>query len=352
MHASHASASGDAAPGRQPEQVLIVGLNWLGDSIMTMPALQAYRRAFPAKRLVMLVKPPLAQLWPMHPAVDETLTCDGSWPEMLRISAEIRERRFTAAFILPQSFRSALVPCLAKIPRRIGPRGHFRSWLLTTISPVPGIAGNTHQQHEYNAILGEDTLPDELPALRIDPQLLAKAGSILAARDKGKWAGLMPGAARGESKRWPAEYFATLGQILKNKSGCNIVLFGSSADRELCARIASAIGDDGVINHAKSVMNLAGKTSLPELAAFMSRCSVVIGNDSGGVHLAAAAGTPVVVIFGLTDPSRTKPLGRRVVVLQDSPQRTRDIPRRSAEAEKSLRNISPEMAAEAARSLI
>jgi len=388
MHAYRASASADAPPDHSRERVLIVGLNWLGDSIMTMPAIQAYRRAFPEKRLVMLVKPALGKLWPMHPAIDETLICEESLPEILKISAQIRSRHFATAFILPQSFRSALIPFLAKVPQRIGRRGHFRSCLLTTIARLPQNADNLHQQYEYMAILGQEAIRDELPALRINSAHLAKAEALLECGKK-HWIGLIPGAARGAAKRWPADYFSALGKILKKSLKCNIVIFGSTADKELCARISSAIGNDvfpastdpwpsslagpsparaqagrplpadhatvdplQAGNHAEGVINLAGQTSLPELAAFMSRCSVVIGNDSGGVHLAAAAGAAVIAIFGMTDPAKTKPLGPRVVVLQDSPLSARDIPRHSAAAEKSLKNISPEIAAEAARSFL
>ena len=119
MHAYRASASANAPPGHPQEQVLIVGLNWLGDSIMTMPAIQAYRRTFPEKRIVMLVKPALGKLWPMHPAIDETLICEESLPEILKISAQIRGRHFATAFILPQSFRSALIPFLQAIQQSI-----------------------------------------------------------------------------------------------------------------------------------------------------------------------------------------------------------------------------------------
>jgi len=344
-------------PNQPRHEILIVGLNWLGDSIMTMPAIQAYRRAFPGKRLVMLVKPSLAELWPMHPAIDETLVCAGTFPEIRKISAQISARHFAAAFILPQSFRSALVPFLAKVPQRIGPRGHFRSCLLTSITHFQNTK-HLHQQYESMAILGQEAIQNELPVLNINTSLLAKADAMLPGRQPGKVGrgrqfliGLIPGAARGPAKCWPADYFAALGKIIRKNLECDIILFGSNADRELCARIAAAIGNDES-NHSAGVINLAGKTSLPELAALLSRCSVVIGNDSGGVHLAAAAGAAVIVIFGITDPAKTKPLGPRVIVLQDSPRADRDIPRQSSAAEKSLKNISPEMAAEAVRSLV
>lgn len=360
MHAYPASVSADAKSGRPQEQVIIVGPNWLGDSIMTMPAIQAYRRAFPEKRLIMLVKRKLAELWPMHPAIDETWGCAETFPEMGKIAGQIRRRQFETVFIMPQSFRSALIPFLARVPQRIGLRGHFRSCLLTKIASLPHNTDNIHQQYEYLAILGQEANQGEFPILRISSVLIAKACAILG-HGKERWIGLIPGAARGPAKRWPEDYFAAVGIILKKSLKCNIVLFGSTADKELCVRIASAIGNDAfpastdpppVENHAEGVINLAGQTSLPELAAFMSRCSVVIGNDSGGVHLAAAAGAAVIAIFGLTDPVKTKPLGPKVVVLQDSPLSARDIPRYSAAAEKSLKNISPEMVAETTRTLI
>lgn len=335
---------------RSKEEILLVGLNWLGDSIMAMPAIQAYRRAFPEKRLTMLVKPALAELWPMHPAIDETWSCAETLPETGKIAGQIRGQQFTAAFILPQSFRSALIPFLGKVPQRIGLRGHFRRCLLTKIVSLPQNTGNIHQQHEYMAVLGQAADQGEFPILRIGRVHMEKAGAILG-RGKERWIGLIPGAARGPAKIWPADYFSALGQIIRKNHYGNIVIFGSPAEKDRCARISARIENNG-LDHAEGVINLAGRTSLAELAAAMSRCSVVIGNDSGGIHLAAAAGAAVVAIFGITDPTKTKPLGGKVVILQDSPRRARDIPRRSAAAEKSLKNISPELVAETVRSLI
>jgi len=354
MHAYPASVSAENSKTGSREQTLIVGLNWLGDSVMAMPAIQAFAKAFPEKRLTMLVKPALAELWPMHPAIDETWACSETFLEMEKIAGQIRGRRFETAFILPQSFRSALIPFLARVPRRIGMRGHFRSCLLTKIVSLPPNAGNIHQQQEYMAILGRNADQDEFPALRISNTHVEKAGAM-PGQGKERWIGLIPGAARGPAKTWPADYFAALGQIIRKNHWGNIVIFGSAAEKDLCARISARIGNnasEGVLSHAKSVVNLAGQTNLPELAALMSRCSVVIGNDSGGVHLAAAAGAAVIVIFGITDPVKTKPLGRKVVILQDSRLRARDIPRHSAEAEKSLQKISPELVAETTRNLI
>lgn len=330
------------APGRRAPPVLIVGLNWLGDSLMAMPAIQAFAKAFPEKRRVLLVKPKLAELWALQPAIDETWTCPPTLNGLPQTVARIRQQRFATAFILPNSFRSALLPFLGGVPERVGLRGHYRHYLLTRTIPPPPAARQLHQKHENAAIFGVRLDENELPRLRWPADDSEKAQKILSANQR--WAGLIPGAARGKAKRWPAEYFSALGRLLQARHHCGIVLFGSAADQELCGRINSDLGNKTV--------NLAGRTSLPELAALFARCAAVIGNDSGGVHLAAAAGAAVIVIYGLTAPAKTRPLGRKVVVLQNSSTAARDIPRDSPAAEKCLRKISPEHAADACQALL
>lgn len=209
---------------------------------------------------------------------------------------------------------------------------------------MPQNAANLHQRHEYAAVLGCGMKEEERPVLRINRDQVEKAELILG-RGKQPWIGMIPGAARGPAKRWPEDYFAALGKIIRENHYGNLAVFGSAAEKGLCARLTARIGNG-------SAINMAGRTSLADLAGLMSRCAVVIGNDSGGVHLAAAAGAAVIVIFGMTDPSKTKPLGHKVVVLQDSAVRGRDIPRRSAEAVESLERISPERVAEALRAML
>lgn len=331
-----------AYPGFASGEVLIVGPNWLGDSIMAMPAIQTYRRASPQNRITMLVKPKMAELWAMHSAIDETWTCPETLSGIRQIALRIRNRRFTTAFILPNSFRSALLPFLGRVPERIGFHGHCRRFLLNKIIQKPHDPSHYHQQHEYAAIFGGTLKDDEPPRLKIDQNRTDKARAILTPPEK--WIGLFPGAARGPAKRWPAGYFSDLGKTLRQKRQYHIAVFGSNAEKKLCARICSDIGTDA--------LNLAGQTTLPELAALLACCAAVIGNDSGGIHLAAAAGAPVIVIYGITDPDKTRPSGRKVAVLQESEMRSRNIPRRSAEAEKSLKKISPQAIEDALLNLI
>jgi heptosyltransferase-2 len=342
---------------------LIVGVNWLGDSLMTMPAIQAWRRAHPDARLVMLVKPKLKDLWTLHPAVDEVWALPPGGRALAAMVRAARAEKFGTAFVLPHSFRSALVPFLARVPRRIGPPGHARNWMLTDVAPPRQAAEREHQGLEYMAILGV-ACANEAPRLRLTPELTARAQALLGAfalpvtsgtdwqspdrqspdRKLPGWIAVMPGAAYGPAKRWPAERFAAAGRLLKDQLKCNIVTLGSAEERALCAGI--------VREAAPGSLNLAGATTLPELAAVLAQCRLALTNDSGGMHLATAMGIPVTAVFGITDPERTGPLGSAVRVMQESARRSRDIRRDSPEARASLLRITPEQVAEAAVELL
>ncbi|MDP2989825.1 MAG: lipopolysaccharide heptosyltransferase II, partial [Kiritimatiellota bacterium] len=342
-----------AKKGERPgAATLIVGVNWLGDSIMTMPAIQAWRRAHPAARLVMLVKPKLKALWTMHPAVDEVWALPPGGRALAAMVRAAHAAEFEMAFVLPHSFRSALVPFFARVPRRIGPPGHGRDWMLTDVVPPLQGAERAHQCFEYMTILGVERA-HEAPRLRLTPELTARAKALLGAsgitrqspdRQTPDWIAVMPGAAYGPAKRWPAERFATAGRLLKDRLQCNIVAIGSAEEYALCAIVAREAGPGS--------LNLAGGTTLPELAAVLGQCRLALTNDSGGMHLATAMGVPVTAVFGITDPERTGPLGSAVRVMQESAHRSRDIRRDSPEARASLLRITPEQVAEAAVELI
>ncbi len=325
------------------ESVLIVGTNWLGDSIMAMPAVQGYRRTHPGRRLAMLAKPKCSGIWSLHPDIDDVITCPETPAGTLRAVLDVRRRRFEDAFVLPHSIRSALVPFLAHIPRRTGLPGHHRDWMLTDIVEPDPDSCNRHQCYEYMRLFGLRDFPAEPPKLAIPVETAGRLRAMLG--DAGKnAAALIPGAAYGPSKRWPAERFAEVGRLLNGKYKCGILIVGSDAERELCANVAAGAGS--------AAINLCGRTTIPELAAVLAGCSVAVTNDSGGMHLAAAVGTPVVAIFGITDPVRTGPLGKLVCVLQDSAIRSRDLRRNSCAAEESLRRITAARVFEAASDLI
>lgn len=348
MHASPESASGERQTRAMPA-TLIVGVNWLGDSIMTMPAIQAWRRAHPSARLVMLVKPKLKALWTMHPAVDEVWALPPGARALADMVRMARAEKFTEAFVLPHSFRSALVPFLARVPRRIGQTGHGRDWMLTEVAPPRPGAEREHQCFEYAGLLGVERT-NEAPRMRLTPELTVYAQALLGTNRQSPdrplpgWIAVMPGAAYGPAKRWPAERFAAAARLLKDRLQCNIVAIGSAEERALCAIVTRETGPGS--------LNLAGETTLPELAAVLTQCRLALTNDSGGMHLAAAMGIPVVAVFGITDPVRTGPLGPAARVIQSGANRSRDIRRDSPEARESLLRIAPEQVAETAMELL
>ena len=334
MRASHESVSASAAGAAR---VLVVGVNWLGDSIMTLPALEALRRRRPGVRLVLLVKPALAPLWGLYPGAEAVLPLaeglGGTW----RTARAVRAGRFPEALVLPHSFRSALIPFLAGVPIRRGLCGHGRDWMLTeALRPAPR-PGRGHQMDEYLQLLAPEA-GDELPAV---PWLVVPEGPRRAAEARlaapGPVVGFFPGAAYGPSKRWPAERFGAVGCRLAAERGCRVAIFGSPRDAAAAAQVAAQVGP--------AALNLAGRTTLTDLAALLTGCAVVLGNDSGGLHLAAALGVPVVGIFGITDPAKTGPLGgRQRVLMAPGWDRRRDVPRVSAAAAAALAAISADAA--------
>ncbi len=243
---------------------------------------------------------------------------------------------FDTAYVFPNSWRAALPPFVARIPVRVGFRGHARACLLTTIRPTP--QPPPHQQWEYAAILGlpGNNTPLPLPALAL-PQLPQGFPQV---DPSVPLVALLPGAARGPAKRWPAVHFIEAARNLHARTPCRFVIMGTPAEEPLCRSVSDALQPDASC--------LAGKTSLPMFAAALQACAAVLANDSGGMHLAAAVGTPVVAIFGLTNPEQTGPIGPNTVCIQpDNVQGSRQIARTSEKAKAALASIPPQRATDA-----
>ncbi len=335
----------DYGPGRA-RRVLVCGVNWLGDAILSMPAIQAFRWDHPEADVTLLTKPGLAPLWAMHDTPTRTLALPAEATALPALARTLRGMDLDTAYVLPHSFRAALPPFLAKIPRRIGLPGHFpRDFMLTEIRAPAGGPGRAHQVFEYLDLFypGENRRTFIPPHLTVPPRLLEKMHGALDALPP-PWIAFLPGAARGPAKQWPAEHFALAAAQLMAQTGGSIITLGTAAEAAVCQQVAAAAAPNG--------LNLAGQTSLEELAAFLALAAAVLCNDSGGMHLAAALGTPLVALFGITNPDQTGPLGKRIRILQRSDRRSRDVPRRSALAEKALRSLSVDEAVQAVLDLL
>lgn len=314
----------------EPHRILIRGVNWLGDAVMTTPALQRLREKHPQAHIALLTHEKLAELWRGQSVVGSVITfATGERP--WGIGKRLRAHKFDTALVFPNSPRSALEVWAAAIPRRLGFANGWRRWFLneivarrpgaeamgkrsvreikrlvsseaTSVREAPTLRSTAHQMHHYlwlAAALGASAEPTA-------PRLELRRSDVADAR--GKWfggtgpvlLGINPGAAYGPAKRWPIENFAQVSrEVAQAVPGVTWVAIGSREERELCDSLQRVVGG--------SFVNLAGETSLRELMAVLSLCQVLVTNDSGPMHVAAALGTPVVVPFGSTSPELTGP---------------------------------------------
>ena len=324
--------------------LLVRATNWLGDTLMTVPAVYRMRRAVPSSCGVFVLCPEgLAPIWEAASWVNEVITFPGK--RVNRVARErIRRLRPGVAVVLPNSFGSALDIWRAGVPRRLGRRGRGRSMLLTDRLPTwprPVGRASEHQVRRYLELaggVGDIDWGTACPRLEISDAAGVAAGSGMAC-DMGKPSLVVaPGAAYGPAKQWPAERFAAVAQGWEGL----VVVVGTDREKGDAAYVAADL---------KNVVNLAGKTSLRQLMAVLSCATCVIANDSGVMHLAAALGAHGVAIFGSTDPIATGPVGGRWIVLQDSPDCAPCFARRCAlageDSYKCLRAISVATALEA-----
>jgi heptosyltransferase II len=321
--------------------ILICGVNWLGDAVMTMPALQRFCEQQPKAHITMLTRPSLVPLWDMHPNVDRTVPLSPDIAGMRIAARHLRQLDLDEAYIFPNSWRSALVPFFARIPHRIGTRGHHRGILLTETTAPSERATAGHQQWEYVDILRLRDIQELPPPTLAIPDSAAQAIDASMPLTPGvRWIGMLPGAARGPSKQWPQAHFVAAAKQIAADHACRFAILGTKSEAPLCNEIQNAIGG--------AAISLAGRTSLPELIASLGRCDAVLCNDSGGMHLASAVGTKVVAVYGITDATKTGPLGEGHRLIQaKGVTASRDVPRDSLEAREALKSISPERVAEA-----
>ncbi|MEI7436180.1 MAG: lipopolysaccharide heptosyltransferase II [bacterium] len=325
-------------------RTLVIGLNWLGDALMALPALHALRRR---TCFDVLTKPGVAPVYAMSGLPDQVVLLQSGLMGVWRAARAVRAGGYEQVYVMPRSFRAALIARLAGIPRRFGLPGHARDGLLTDVVRPLSDPTHTHQQYEYLALMGAADKDAGHAAVRLpiaDGARRAALAQLAAGNSNGPWVFLFPGAARGASKQWPKERFIEVGRRLIQAGG-RVIVCGTGLEIDTCQWVVAMIGP--------SAVNLAGKTSLTDLAALLSCATVVVANDSGGMHLAAAVGAPVVAIFGLTDPAITGPLGMGHRVLQaPGVMSGRDVPRRSEAAARALAAVSATSVSEAALAIM
>lgn len=285
-------------------RILIRSTNWLGDAVMTTPAMGVIRRFFPDSELVVAANPLVAQLFTHHPDCDRVLVYDRMGRHrgvggLLGFVAELRREGFDLAILLQNAFEAALLAVLAGIPHRAGYRTDGRGPLLNHGVAVGDAEKALHHTDYYLRMLGRLGIVGESRGLLLqcDEAERSQARALLGDT---AWVAINPGAAYGSAKRWIPRRFAEVADRLAETHGVRILLTGGPGEVE--------IGRD--IEQAMSVqpLNLIGKTGVRQMMAVVSCCRLMITNDSGPMHIASAFGVPLVAVFGPTDHTTTSPL--------------------------------------------
>jgi heptosyltransferase-2 len=281
--------------------------NWIGDAVMALPVLESLLASGPDIELWAAGEPWVGDLIPAGLGVRGALTIPrtNGLKELRAAAAALKQHRFDAGLLLTNSFGSALVLRLAGVPERWGYVRDGRGLLLTRRVSVRETIEPRHQRDYYLELLAGLGVRTVSPGigLSVSEEERAAAERTLeaAGRDRSRPLVILnPGAAYGPAKRWPAERFAELGGLFRTRAGADILLVGSAGEQELAGAIAAAVGG--------SVMNIAGRTSLRELAAVIGLGRLFVTNDTGPMHIADALGTPILAVFGPTDPAVTGPV--------------------------------------------
>lgn len=325
----------DASVLNNPKtRLLIIAPNWLGDGIMAMPALQVLRKQLhPEAELLLAARSGQAPMWHMHRSLSAVIPLPADNSQLLASSRRLKDLTCTHAVVIPHSFRSALLPALAGIPHRRGTTTQLgRKFLVQDPVSLAGL-DSRHQQWEIARLVLPGELPEYLPSPELEPAEddIQQAESLLRDLPTPRL-GCIPGAARGPSKQWPGERFLEVARGWIHHTGGGVCWLGTPDDVDLCHTLNQGLGKQGC--------SLAGKTSLPLFTAALKSLDQVLANDSGGMHLAAAMGTPLVAVFGSTDPYKTGPLSDKAVILQHADTRNRSIARTSVEAQRALEAVS------------
>jgi heptosyltransferase II len=336
-------------------KILVRATNWVGDAIMALPALRVVRERFVQAEIDVLARPYVLDVYREQGIADELISYDSAgehrgFKGREKLAMQLRERKFDIALLLQNAFDAAWLAWRAKIPERIGYARDGRSLLLTKAVAVPREGEiPTHEKFYYLELVRRVGWLERLPEvpwveLKISDEKRHRAEEFLiaaGARSGCKRIAVGAGASYGSAKCWPPERFAEALNKLTDASDDDVILFGTSGEAAVSTAILAGL--------RKPAIDLTGKTPIVELPALLSRCNLFIGNDSGAMHVAAAAGLPVVAIFGPTDPNGTAPVTPMCTVVQEKTYCSPCFLRRCPTDHRCMKAVTPAMVEAAAR---
>ncbi|HGM5234934.1 ADP-heptose--LPS heptosyltransferase RfaF [Serratia sp. IR-2025] len=305
-------------------KILVIGPSWVGDMMMSQSLYRTLKAEYPSAEIDVMAPAWCRPLLARMPEVNQALAMPlghGALGlgERRRLGRALRANRYDRAYVLPNSFKSALVPFFADIPQRTGWRGEMRYGLLNDVRVLDKAAFPLMVQryvalaYDKGRIQRADDLPQPLlwPQLQVSDEEIADTTAAFNLTDSRPIVGFCPGAEFGPAKRWPHYHYATLAQRLI-ENGYQIALFGSAKDHEAGEQIRAALQEDA----RDSCLNLAGKTQLEQAVILIAACRAVVSNDSGLMHVAAALNKPLIALYGPSSPDFTPPLSDKARVIR------------------------------------
>lgn len=308
-------------------RILIIAPNWIGDAVMSQPLLASLKTLYPHSTIDVLASPWVAPVYRACTEVNQVIEAklehkQLQWGLRKDLAKQVQANQYAACFVLPNSFKSALIPWFANIPFRIGYRGEMRFGLINIALDNPGKINRPPMAEHYFALskaIDASTVTDRTYSVTpLEPKLNTSISAQQSIAEKLQTASIdkksiyvfCPGAEYGPTKRWPTQHFANLAkQVIATEPSAQIILLGSKGDRALAEHIQTQA------DQASHIHNWCGDTSLDEAIALIAISKVLVSNDSGLMHIGAALKVPQVAIFGSSDPHHTPPLSAKAKVL-------------------------------------
>ena len=303
-------------------KILVRSPNWIGDTVMMIPSLMALKTTFPYAQITVLAKPWVIPLLENHPSVDKTMIFDkgdgvfASLKELVRIIVWLRAERFDLAVLFQNAFEAALLASIGKVKYRVGYTTDGRGFLLTHKVKRDQHVLLVHQVEYFLSLIEamDWHVEEREPIIYVNDED-GRSGSLMVSsmgiEDTSFIFGINPGAEYGSAKRWPEERFAVIGEWAAKRWDAKVVIFGSSSEAEIAAKVANLM-------HTANPVNLCGHTTLGQAMALIKRCNFFLTNDSGLMHIAAAFNIPLVAIFGPTDHVVTSPMSNNARIIRHS----------------------------------
>jgi heptosyltransferase-2 len=309
------------------ERVVVRGTNWVGDAVMTIPALRALRQLLPQAHITLAARPSTAGLFVDADFIDDFLIYERRPRDVravVRQARAWRRRGFDLALLFQNAFEAALIAAGARVPLRLGYATDNRRALLTHPLPMPAWRGERHEVFYYlhlvaeleRSLYGTSRVGGQAPdfRLRVSPERQAEARQLLKAHGathSRPLVALCPGSTNSRAKRWPTESYAALADRLITEAGADVLLVGAPDELRVSLDVRAAMREEPIL--------LTGHTNLAEAVAVLSLAALLVTNDTGPAHIAAALERPTLVIFGPTDPRTTRPFSPTAEIIRRAP---------------------------------